>query len=592
MATTWLQGAKKVDLRSTRGNGPFSNFLGVCLHVNVDENGTSDSFFAAGTATNPSSVTPNFQVYKSLAAGGVHQYLPFDYQPWCLPLDVTEVLTPAGWLPLGDVTLETGVASWSPDSGILGFNRPLHVVEPYRAETINVADVECTPDHRMYHTLVRDDGSHSVPKVTTAAELSRHPNWRVPTCGSLPVPGCGIGPDLMRLLVWTQADGRYWKGENGTVYKLVFHLSKERKIRRVCEVLDALGKDYTVRPTSAGSTRITVHGKVWIAEHVLPHLPDKRWTWDLINADAAEFAALDEEIPLADGHTGDQRTYLTAERSNADIIQALYVTHGRSAAVLGGTNFEVPLHTRRHLGRMVAKSARTGRDSALVGCLTTVDDTILIRQRGHVRVVGNCQADGNYSYAAIETAGLVNEPLTDYQLQQIAAICAVYNSEMGMPLTLANAPGQRGLITHAAGGGAWGGHPCPGTIRTAQRALILSLAKGGDVPLVKSDLDQIWAYPITSQNTGRTAPAADFLRVTDRLATVTAADVGVLKANVAALQAAVKSLAVVSAQGQATILAALTLIDNDVKAAQAGQPTGKHNVTIDGAAVVDFGGNP
>jgi hypothetical protein len=58
VTTTWLPGAKVVDLRQTRGNGPFRNFLGVVLHVNVDENGTTDSFYAAGTSVNPSSVTP------------------------------------------------------------------------------------------------------------------------------------------------------------------------------------------------------------------------------------------------------------------------------------------------------------------------------------------------------------------------------------------------------------------------------------------------------------------------------------------------------------------------------------------------------
>ena len=173
MTTTWLPGAHVYDLRKTRGNGPFRNFQGLCLHVNVDEHGTSDSFYAAGASVNPNSVTPNFQVYKSEAAGGVHQYLPFNWQPWC-------------------------------------------------------------------------------------------------------------------------------------------------------------------------------------------------------------------------------------------------------------------------------------------------------------------QADGNTNYAAVETAGLPTEPLTEYQIEQIARIVAVYHAEMGMPLTLANKPGIRGFITHAAGGESWGGHPCPGSIRTAQRHDILVAANLGD----------------------------------------------------------------------------------------------------------------
>ena len=75
----WLHDADVVDLHHRRGNGPFGTFLGVVLHVNVDDDGTSDSFFAAGPPTNKDLVTPNFQVYKD---GSIHQYLPFDWQPW------------------------------------------------------------------------------------------------------------------------------------------------------------------------------------------------------------------------------------------------------------------------------------------------------------------------------------------------------------------------------------------------------------------------------------------------------------------------------------------------------------------------------
>lgn len=92
-----------------------------------------------------------------------------------------------------------------------------------------------------------------------------------------------------------------------------------------------------------------------------------------------------------------------------------------------------------------------------------------------------CQRDGNYNYAAIETAGLHSEPLTSAQIAAIARIVSVYHSQMGMPLVEANTPGQRGLGTHQMGGAAWGGHPCPGTIRAGQRLTILKAA--GAVPI-------------------------------------------------------------------------------------------------------------
>jgi hypothetical protein len=86
------------------------------------------------------------------------------------------------------------------------------------------------------------------------------------------------------------------------------------------------------------------------------------------------------------------------------------------------------------------------------------------------------QADGNFNYASIETGGDPDQPLTDAQLASCALIVKAYHDQMGMPLQQANAPGERGLGVHSMGGAAWGGHPCPGPIRSSQRTQILALA--------------------------------------------------------------------------------------------------------------------
>jgi hypothetical protein len=63
-------------------------------------------------------------------------------------------------------------------------------------------------------------------------------------------------------------------------------------------------------------------------------------------------------------------------------------------------------------------------------------------------------------------------------MASIAKILRVYHDEHGMVLQLANKPGEKGFGTHEMGGVAWGGHPCPGAIRAAQRSQILALASG------------------------------------------------------------------------------------------------------------------
>lgn len=104
------------------------------------------------------------------------------------------------------------------------------------------------------------------------------------------------------------------------------------------------------------------------------------------------------------------------------------------------------------------------------------------------------QADGNFNYAAIETGGDPDQPLTDAQLRSCALIVRAYHERMGMPLRVANKPGAKGLGIHSMGGAAWGGHSCPGDIRAGQRKQILTLAAVTPAPTDPDPLEEIMSY--------------------------------------------------------------------------------------------------
>lgn len=92
-----------------------------------------------------------------------------------------------------------------------------------------------------------------------------------------------------------------------------------------------------------------------------------------------------------------------------------------------------------------------------------------------------CQSDGNANYDAIETEGLNTEPWTIEQLDSVGLIYAAYHAQFGIPLALADSPGQHGFGWHGMGGNAWGGHPdCPGPARKAQRQQVLTLIAAGE----------------------------------------------------------------------------------------------------------------
>jgi hypothetical protein len=94
-----------------------------------------------------------------------------------------------------------------------------------------------------------------------------------------------------------------------------------------------------------------------------------------------------------------------------------------------------------------------------------------------------CQADGNGWGPSIETAGMVDEPLTPYQIDEIGKIYKIGHDEWGWPYQITDSISRPGLGTHAMGGAAWGGHPCPGTLRASQRKTILAAAQGVNVTM-------------------------------------------------------------------------------------------------------------
>jgi hypothetical protein len=89
-----------------------------------------------------------------------------------------------------------------------------------------------------------------------------------------------------------------------------------------------------------------------------------------------------------------------------------------------------------------------------------------------------CQTDGNNTYWSLESSGLATEQATPQQVTAIAGVLAFLHAEWGMPLQIADIPGQLGFGWHgmgAANGVDWGHALCPG-VRKDQRPQMLALA--------------------------------------------------------------------------------------------------------------------
>jgi hypothetical protein len=98
------------------------------------------------------------------------------------------------------------------------------------------------------------------------------------------------------------------------------------------------------------------------------------------------------------------------------------------------------------------------------------------------------QADGNEAWRGIEDEDGTHPsvPLTQAQITTFAQIFEACSAFDGFPLQVTDNVNGQGLILHSDGGQAWGGHfSCPGSVRAAQRPVIVALAmsirQGGTV---------------------------------------------------------------------------------------------------------------
>lgn len=366
----------------------------------------------------------------------------------CLPLDSTDVLTSRGWVPLKDVSPHDLVASWAVDSDTVTFDHPADIIAPYQADTLVIDRFETTPDHNWITSGAKPGAvGCSCGYVGSPASIRAHgregrrrgeahetqfeERWKfvradhmkrvdrylgAVSCGG---PGLALTDEQIRLVVWLQGDGhlmREARGRSPDPYGVEWHLKKPRKITRLAGLLHAMAIPFNRNERQNGTVSLRVYGDV-AREQIISLLPDKRFTWDLMDLSPAQAEVFLEELMHVDGCQAGSY-YSSADSLNLDVVQAIATLNGR-VATRGRDPHTVMLRRRggpRHGTRREVHNIEPGRRT-LVGCLTTANGTLIARQHGRTIVIGNCPGDiayrmvqdGTFAGATSWTETLVKE---------------------------------------------------------------------------------------------------------------------------------------------------------------------------------------
>jgi ribonucleoside-diphosphate reductase class 1b beta subunit len=345
-----------------------------------------------------------------------------------------ELLTPAGWKPISEITTEDLIAQYNPDTKTTEFVHPVQTSHHFADKTFLLESPKghvkqhVSPGHRLlFERRTAETGTTDwTPEVIEAKDVPRgYLNGFTRVVNVAPAATVGVErlTAQQRLFIAIQADGSFdtWTknmaGElsrtgviSGTV-PVRFSFSKSRKIERLIELAAEAGWTLNDRGQTVPDDTPRAQQRSFALD--LPALLAKdrgkklRDYFDLSTLSAAACRDFIDEITLWDGHalSSGISLYWSVDKDNADFIVAV--------ASLAGY--------RSHVGVRVDDRSENFRDSHCVTITknkqysnaqnVTIDElpgeevygvevpsTFLITRNGHsVTVTGNCVHARSYS---------------------------------------------------------------------------------------------------------------------------------------------------------------------------------------------------
>ena len=320
----------------------------------------------------------------------------------CVPTN-SEVLTKDGWVKIGDIEIGDEIACADIDNLRITFEEVYDKVPVRQQDTYTNNGLTATKDHRMVYCTHAsnfwriEDYKHL---------LASGNNIYIPLAGYAKNDGLNITDDMLRFYIAVQADGHYMyeKRLNGekSYYGLEFHLKKERKIKRIKEILDSCGFDWVENKKSDGSVSIRIYNDsdVNIVHDICEKfLENKHFTWKCLELSEHQAKVFLDEILLWDG-CADADMYSSNDKINLDIVSALAAINGVGSKVTGSnvTFRDAPYMT---LGKDESSTKRNnkqhGTSKTEVTCVSVKTGIFLMRQNGKTFIIGNCPGDWLYS---------------------------------------------------------------------------------------------------------------------------------------------------------------------------------------------------
>lgn len=300
-----------------------------------------------------------------------------------------EVLTKEGWVAI-ETLEDQAIAIWDSVTQSTWFEVPSNMLKT----VCNTSLVE----FKGKNVLQEVTDNHRVPVITSQGLFKVKEALKVSKFDSVPCVGNYRGgsesvPEaLVRFIVALQADGNIQHISKDGTASMMFGFTKQRKIDRFKEIVEALGVKYSVN--MYGANKVTTF---YIPTGQLK-ASLKQLTWGILNWDRTSLDTFLSELIFWDGNISDgTRTRLfTSIAEVAEIWKTLFNLSGKMASIVESTTKEgKPFYTVGYNDRCKLANLKTGTIKVVeatnvpVYCPTVSTSFFFIRKNGIVSITGN-----------------------------------------------------------------------------------------------------------------------------------------------------------------------------------------------------------
>ena len=353
----------------------------------------------------------------------------------------TEILTKRGWLKYTDININDEVLTLNQTYRFLEWNKINevfmydHFRELYKIDGVNF-DLLVTNKHGL---VALDNDKLD---LFTAEDLYNKPiNKNFIVAGYLYQNGINLTDDELRLLVWIVTDGSMDYDIRDSKTRIRFKLSKERKIRRLSELLNTMELSYSVLPANKCGInklqpyRINIHSMCYgqnypSIQRILDFLEYKKeLPQKLKGLSEKQVEILFKEYSVTDGSIVSKASLqiTSMKEVEIDLLQEIAITNGYRCNKTQGLSgiFRVNIFNNS-MGRFSGKIKKIAYEGN-VWCVNVNNGTLVVRRHGKVCITQNTHSLlTNLTVAATKMYWYQNVAITGWTIVAVTdAVLAV-----------------------------------------------------------------------------------------------------------------------------------------------------------------------